>query len=160
MAVVWEGEGPTFRDGEFADYKANREEMPSDLAQHLGRVLEAMRLPILEHPGYEADDNIGSLARQAAEHDIDVFVVSSDKDLMQLVGGRVLYLNPMKGDQIYDEAGVKEFMGVEPKQVIDLLALKGDSVDNIPGAPGIGDKGAQQLIQEYGSVEGAYRTRR
>ncbi|MCB1020071.1 MAG: DNA polymerase I [Acidobacteria bacterium] len=158
IAVVWEGEGPTFRDGEFADYKANREEMPSDLAQQLPlirRVLEALRLPILEHPGYEADDTIGSLARQAAEHDIDVFVVSSDKDLMQLVGGRVLYLNPMKGDQIYDEAGVKEFMGVEPKQVIDLLALKGDSVDNIPGAPGIGDKGAQQLIQEYGSVEGA-----
>ena len=158
IAVVWEGEGPTFRDDEFEDYKANREEMPSDLAQQLPyirKVLEAMRMPIVEHPGYEADDTIGSLARQAAEHDVDVFVVSSDKDLMQLVGGRVLFLNPMKGDQIYDEDGVKEFMGVEPKQVIDLLALKGDSVDNIPGAPGIGDKGAKQLIQQYGSVEGA-----
>ena len=158
IAVVWEGEGPGFRDEEFEAYKANREEMPSELAQQLPyirKVLEAMRLPIVEHPGYEADDTIGSLARQAAEHDVDVFVVSSDKDLMQLVGGRVLFLNPMKGDQIYDEEGVKEFMGVEPKQVIDLLALKGDSVDNIPGAPGIGDKGAKQLIQDYGSVEGA-----
>ncbi len=158
VAVAWEGEGPTFRDEEFEAYKANRDEMPSELAQQLPyirKVLEAMRLPIVEHPGYEADDAIGSLARQAAEHDVDVFVVSSDKDLMQLVGGRVLFLNPMKGDQIYDEAGVKEFLGVGPRQVIDLLALKGDSVDNIPGAPGIGDKGAKQLIEEYGSVEGA-----
>ncbi len=158
VAVVWEGEGPTFRDEQFADYKANREEMPSDLAQQLPyirRVLDAMRTPVLKEDGYEADDAIGSLARQAAEHDVDVFVVSSDKDLMQLVGDRVWFLNPMKDDMIYDAGGVKEFMGVEPKQIIDLLALKGDSVDNIPGAPGIGDKGAKQLIEEYGSVEEA-----
>ena len=158
LAVVWEGEGPTFRDGEFSAYKANRQEMPTDLTLQLPyvrKVLDAMRLPIVEHPGFEADDTIGSLARQAAEHDVDVYIISSDKDLMQLVGGRVLFLNPMKNDQVYDEAGVKEFLGVEPSQVIDLLALKGDSVDNIPGAPGIGDKGAQQLIQDYGSVESA-----
>ena len=158
IAIVWEGEGPTFRDEQFEEYKANREEMPTDLAQQLPlirRVLDAMRMPVVKEDGYEADDAIGSLARQAAEHDVDVYVVSSDKDLMQLVGDRVWFLNPMKDDMIYDAAGVKEFMGVEPRQIIDLLALKGDSVDNIPGAPGIGDKGAKQLIEQYGSVEEA-----
>lgn len=158
VAVVWEGEGPTFRDHAFEDYKANRDEMPEDLATQLPlikRLLEAMRTPVVKADGYEADDSIGALAKQAAEHDVDVFVVSSDKDLMQLVGDRVWFLNPTKNDMIYDDAGVKEFMGVEPKQVIDLLALKGDAVDNIPGAPGIGEKGALQLIEAYGSVEGA-----
>ena len=158
LAVVWEGEGPTFRDDVFPEYKANRDETPDDLLTQLPfiqRILEAMRTPVLSEDGYEADDTIGSLAHQAAEHDLDVYVVSSDKDLMQLVGGRTYFLNPMKNDIVYDSDGVKEFMGVEPKQVIDLLALKGDSVDNIPGAPGIGDKGAKQLIEQYGSVESA-----
>lgn len=158
IAAVWEGEGPTFRDEAFADYKANREEMPSDLAlqlPYIKRLLEAMRTPVIASDGYEADDTIGTLAKQAAEHDIDVYIVSSDKDLMQLVGDRVYLLNPMKNDALYDSEGVKEFMGVAPKQVIDLLALKGDSVDNIPGAPGIGDKGAKQIIADYGSVEEA-----
>jgi len=158
LAVVWEGEGPTFRDEIFPEYKANRDATPDDLLTQLPlirRILDAMRTPVLAEAGYEADDTIGSLAHQAAEHDLDVYVVSSDKDLMQLVGGRTYFLNPMKNDIVYDSDGVKDFMGVEPKQVIDLLALKGDSVDNIPGAPGIGDKGAKQLIEEYGSVESA-----
>jgi len=160
IAAVWEGEGPTFRDEAFADYKANRDEMPSDLAlqlPYIKRLLEAMRTPVIASDGYEADDTIGTLAKQAAAHDIDVYIVSSDKDLMQLVGDRVYLLNPMKNDAFYDSEGVKEFMGVEPKQVIDLLALKGDSVDNIPGAPGIGDKGAKQIIADYGSVEEAMK---
>ncbi|MBI1357167.1 MAG: DNA polymerase I [Acidobacteria bacterium] len=160
VAAVWEGEGPTFRDDEFADYKAHREATPEELQQQIPlirRLLEAQRTPVLACDGYEADDVIGTLARQAAEHDVDVFLISSDKDLMQLVDERVKLLNPMKNDQIFDADGVKEFMGVTPKQVIDLLALKGDSVDNIPGAPGIGDKGARQLIEEYGSVEEAIR---
>ncbi len=158
LAVVWEGEGPTFRDEVFPEYKANRDETPDDLLTQLPlirRILDAMRTPVLAEAGYEADDTIGSLAHQAAEHEIDVYVVSSDKDLMQLVGGRTYFLNPMKNDIVYDSDGVKEFIGVEPRQVIDLLALKGDPVDNIPGAPGIGDKGAKQLIEEYGSVEAA-----
>jgi len=158
VAAVWEGEGPTFRDEEFPEYKANRDETPDDLLTQLPyieKLLQATNTPILKQDGFEADDSIGSLARQAAEHDVDVFVISSDKDLMQLVGDRVWLMNPMKNDQLYDPAGVKEYMGVEPLQVIDLLALKGDSVDNIPGAPGIGDKGAKMLIEEYGSVEGA-----
>ena len=158
MAAVWEGEGPTFRDEIYPQYKANREEMPDDLQQQLPyirRLLESSRIPVLASAGYEADDVIGALARQATEHDIDVFIVTSDKDLSQLVTERVFVLNPMKNNLVYDSAGVKEALGVSPPQVVDLLALKGDSVDNIPGAMGIGDKGARDLILAYGSVEAA-----
>ena len=156
VAAVWEGEGPTFRSEAFKEYKANREAMPTDLARqmpYIRRLLEASRMPILAHKGYEADDTIASLAKQVAGKGVDVYVVSSDKDLTQLVGGRIFMLNPMKDDLIYTPHVVKELMGVAPEQIIDLLALKGDSVDNIPGAPGIGEKGAQALIAEYGSVE-------
>jgi DNA polymerase-1 len=156
VAAVWEGEGPTFRSEAFKEYKANREAMPTDLARqmpYIRRLLEASRMPILAHKGYEADDTIASLAKQVAGKGVDVYIVSSDKDLTQLVGGRIFMLNPMKDDLIYTPHVVKELMGVAPEQIIDLLALKGDSVDNIPGAPGIGEKGAQALIAEYGSVE-------
>jgi DNA polymerase-1 len=156
VAAVWEGQGPTFRDDLFKNYKANREAMPTDLARQLPyirRFLEASHMPILAYDGYEADDTIASIARQVADKGVDVYIVSSDKDLAQLVGGRVLMLNPMKDDLIYTPEVVRELLGVAPEQVIDLLALKGDSIDNIPGAPGIGDKGAQALIAEYGSVE-------
>lgn len=156
LAAVWEGEGPTFRDQIFKEYKANREEMPSDLAKQLPyirRFLEASRMPILAFNGYEADDTIATIARQTAGKGVDVYIVSSDKDLTQLVGGRIFMLNPMKDDLIYDPDVVRQLMGVAPEQIVDLLALKGDSVDNIPGAPGIGEKGAQALIAEYGSVE-------
>ena len=144
--------------------------MPEDLAVQIPfvrRYCEAMRLPILEYPGYEADDVIGTLAQQAAKKDLDVLIVTSDKDLMQLVGGRVRLLNPAKGDLIIDEKKVEEIMGVPPNKVADVMALMGDSIDNIPGArdpnekpapgerrkPGIGDVGARQLIQEFGSAE-------
>jgi DNA polymerase-1 len=156
LAAVWEGEGPTFRDEIFKEYKANREAMPTDLARQLPyirRFLEASRMPILAFNGYEADDTIATIARQAAGKGVDVYIVSSDKDLTQLVGDGVYMLNPMKDDLIYDPAVVQQMMGVAPEQIVDLLALKGDSVDNIPGAPGIGEKGAQTLIAEYGSVE-------
>ena len=128
-----------------------------------------MRFSILEYPGYEADDVIGSLARQAAGEDLDVYIVTSDKDLMQLVGGRVRALNPAKGDLIADEKKVEEIMGVPPSKVADVMALMGDKIDNIPGArdpnektapgerrkAGIGEVGARQLIQKYGSAEAA-----
>ena len=158
LAAVWEGRGPTFRDEIFPQYKANRDEVPGDLIQQMPcieRLLEAHGVPVLSEDGYEADDVIGALALQAAAHDVDVYVVSSDKDLTQLVGERVFVLNPMKDDLVYDRKTVEEVMGVEPAQVVDLLALKGDSVDNIPGAPGIGDKGARDLIAAYGHVESA-----
>ena len=143
---------------EFAEYKANRTETPPDLGEqipYVRRVLEAMRIPILEYPGFEADDVIGTIARRAEQAGFEVVIVSSDKDMLQLVTDRVSMLNPAKDDEWYDPAKVKEFLGVRPEQVADLLALKGDAIDNIPGAPGIGDKGAQDLIEHFGSVEAA-----
>ncbi len=157
-AAVFESEGPTLREQEFQAYKANRAETPPDLLEQIPwirRLLEAMQIPVLEYPGYEADDVIGTIARRAAGTGMEVVIVSSDKDMLQLVGGNISMLNPMKDDERYDPAKVKEFLGVEPSQVADLLALKGDAVDNIPGAPGIGDKGARELITRFGSVEAA-----
>jgi DNA polymerase I-like protein with 3'-5' exonuclease and polymerase domains len=158
LAAVFESEGPTFREQEFADYKANRPETPPDLIEQIPwvrRMLEAMRIPVLEYAGFEADDVIGAIARKAEEAGMDVVIVSSDKDMLQLVGDGITMLNPSKDDQWFDPAGVKEFMGVEPSRVADLLALKGDPTDNIPGAPGIGEKGARELIARFGSVEAA-----
>ena len=108
----------------------------------------------MQYAGFEADDVIGTLSRKAAEAGFEVVIVSSDKDMLQLVTEHVSMLNPAKDDTWYDPAKVKEFMGVEPRQVADLLALKGDAVDNIPGAPGIGDKGARDLMEQFGSVAG------
>jgi len=157
-AAVFESSAPTHRVQEFAAYKANRAEMPPDLGEqipYVRRVLEALRIPILEYPGFEADDVIGTLARRAEQEGFEVVIVSSDKDMMQLVTDRVSMLNPAKDDEWYDPEKVKAFMGVRPEQVVDLLALKGDAIDNIPGAPGIGDKGAKDLIERFGSVETA-----
>ena len=158
LAAVFESFGPTFRDEAFADYKANRTETPPDLLDQIPwirKTLEAMSVPVLEFPGFEADDVIGTIARRATEHGMDVVIVSSDKDMLQLVNDHVSMLNPMKDDFVYDAAETETFMGVRPDQVADLLALKGDSIDNIPGAPGIGEKGARDLIRRFGSVEGA-----
>ena len=146
----------TFQEVEYAGYKATRAEMPGDLAQQLPyirRALEAYRIPILESKGYEADDVIGTLARKAAGQAYGVYVVSNDKDMMQLVDDRVLVLNPPKDNLICDAAKVEEILGVPPERVVDVMALRGDSVDNIPGAPGIGDKGSVELIKRFGTVE-------
>ena len=132
--------------------------MPADLAQqipYIRRALEAYRIPILEAQGFEADDVIGTLARKAADEGYSVFVVSSDKDMMQLVNDRVWVLNPPKDNLISDPAKVEEILGVPPERVVDVMALRGDAVDNIPGAPGIGDKGSVDLIQRFGTVENA-----
>ena len=158
IAAVFESGEPTHRIEEFAEYKANRAEMPPDLGEQIPwvrRILEAMRIPILEYPAFEADDVIGTIARRAEKAGFEVVIVSSDKDMMQLVTERVSMLNPAKDDEWYDAEKVKAFLGVAPAQVADLFALKGDSIDNIPGAPGIGDKGAKDLIERFGSVEAA-----
>jgi len=158
IAAVFESSEPTFRSESFAEYKANRTEMPHDLGEqipYIRRILEAMQIPILEFPGYEADDVIGAIACREHSKACEVVIVSSDKDMLQLVNDRISMLNPMKDDEWYDPAKVEQFMGVKPSQVADLLALKGDSIDNIPGAPGIGDKGARDLIARFGSVEAA-----
>jgi DNA polymerase I len=179
LAAVFDVGGPTFRDKEadtittvkkfdlktqtfqeiqYHGYKANRSEMPEDLAQqvpYIRRALEAYRIPILEQRGFEADDLIGTLARKAAAESYLVYVVSSDKDMLQLVTDKVLVLNPPKDNLIADAAKVEEILGVPPERVIDVMALRGDSVDNIPGAPGIGDKGSVELIKRFGTVEQA-----
>ncbi len=148
----------TFQEVEYHGYKANRAEMPGDLAQQLPyirRALEAYRIPILELAGYEADDVIGTLARQATSHAYSVYVVSNDKDMLQLVNDRVRVLNPPKDNLICDAQKVEEILGVPPERVVDVMALRGDAIDNIPGAPGIGDKGSVELIQRFGTVEQA-----
>ncbi len=158
IAAVMDTSGPTFRDEAYAAYKANRTAMPEDLAAQLPyirRVLEAFRVPILEYQGFEADDVIGTLARQSAERQHAAVIVSSDKDMLQLVNDHVCVLNPTKGDLLCDAQKVEEITGVQPSQIADLLALLGDSIDNIPGAPGIGKVGARDLIQRFGSVEAA-----
>ena len=147
-----------FDEVEYSGYKANRAEMPADLAQQLPyirRALEAFRIPILEAEGFEADDVIGTLAAQASKAGHPVYVVSNDKDMLQLVTNQVKVLNPVKENLVLDRKKVVETLGVPPEKVIDVMALRGDSVDNIPGAPGIGDKGSVELIQQFGSVEAA-----
>ena len=179
LAAVFDVAAPTFRDQQaeaitkvrkfdlktqsfqevaYRGYKANRAEMPPELAQQLPyirRALEAYRIPILEQSGYEADDVIGTLARQAVENGYGVYVVSSDKDMLQLVDDRILVLNPPKDNLICDAAKVEEILGVPPDRVVDVMALRGDTIDNIPGAPGIGDKGSVELIKRFGTVEAA-----
>jgi DNA polymerase-1 len=147
-----------FETIEYGGYKANRVETPPDLIQqqpYIRRALEAFRIPILYYAGFEADDVIGTLSCQLAALGHKVFVVSSDKDMMQLVNASVSILNPMKDNLILDSAGVEKVLGVPPERVVDVMALRGDAIDNIPGAPGIGDKGSVELIQQFGTVEGA-----
>ncbi len=154
----WNIKTQQFDEMDYGGYKANRVAMPPDLAQQLPyirRALEAFRIPILQHEGFEADDVIGTLGAQAATGEHPVFIVSPDKDMYQLVNEHVKILNPMKDNLILDRAKVEETLGVPPERVIDVMALRGDSIDNIPGAPGIGDKGSVELIREFGTVEAA-----
>ncbi len=152
----WNAQTQAFEDVSYEGYKAHREAMPEDLRRqvpYIRRALEALRIPVLEAIGFEADDVIGTLAREAAERGHEVFIVSGDKDMMQLVTSQVKILNPQKDNLVLDPAKVEETLGVPPEKVIDVMALRGDTVDNIPGAPGIGDKGSVELIVQFGNVE-------
>ncbi len=154
----WNAKTQTFDEVDYAGYKANRAETPPDLIQQLPyirRALEAFRIPILSYEGFEADDVIGTLAARLSALGHRVFVVSSDKDMMQLVTPEVSILNPTKDNLVLDPAGVESVLGVPPSRVVDVMALRGDAVDNVPGAPGIGDKGSVELIQQFGTVEAA-----
>jgi DNA polymerase-1 len=162
IGIVFDPSGPTFRDKLFDQYKAKRAPMPDEMRLQLPfvrRLCEALRMPVLEFAGYEADDVIGAMAKKAAKEKLDVLVVSNDKDMMQLVDGNVRVLRAgtggAKNDVIVDAAKVEEILGVPPERVVDVMALMGDTIDNIPGAKGIGEKGARELIQKYGSVENA-----
>jgi DNA polymerase-1 len=162
LAVVFDRPEPTFRHRDFAEYKIQRAPMPPEMAAQLPRikeVVEALRVAIVEVPGFEADDVIATLARRAAEQGFSVTIVSGDKDLAQLVNERIRLYNPRKGgeeSEILDASAVREKLGVPPEKIPDLLALAGDSVDNIPGVKGIGPKTAEKLLQQFGSLEAIY----
>jgi DNA polymerase I len=163
LAIAWDPPGPTFRDALSADYKATRTAMPDDLVRQLPyvrRLFEALRTPVLEVKGFEADDVLATIVETAlAQPELEIVVVTGDKDLLQLVGPRVRVLSVAgrTGEPVlYDEAKVRERWGVEPGQIADVLALMGDSIDNIKGVRGVGEKTAVKLIAQYGSVDRLY----
>jgi DNA polymerase I len=156
IAASFDLAGPTFRSEMATDYKANRAPMPPDLAEQIPWVheaCEAMGVPILTYHRFEADDVIGTLATRALADGFEVAIVTGDKDFFQLVHDGLKVYNPRDDGTWFDEDGVKEKFGVSPAQVVDVLALMGDSIDNIKGVPGIGEKGARDLIAQYGSLE-------
>ena len=155
VVVVFDAKGKTFRDEIFAGYKAQRPPMPDELraqVEPLHGIVKAMGLPLLCVPGVEADDVIGTLAAQASARDVSVLISTGDKDLAQLVNAQVTLINTMNDTRL-DVAGVQAKFGIAPAQVVDLLALMGDKVDNIPGVPGVGEKTALALLQNLGSLE-------
>jgi DNA polymerase-1 len=156
IAASFDLPGRTFRDDLVSDYKANRAPMPDELAEQIPMVHAACRalgVPILTYERYEADDVIGTLATKAVAAGFDVAIVTGDKDFFQLVHDGIKVYNPKEEGTWYDAAGVKEKFGVAPEQVVDVLALMGDTIDNIKGVPGIGEKGARELIAQYGTLE-------
>jgi DNA polymerase-1 len=160
LGVAFDSPERTFRHDKFEAYKATRTKMPDDLTlqiPYIARLCEALHVPIVREPGFEADDIIGTLTTKAEKAGLDVVIVTNDKDLSQLVTDHVKLLRTERtGDmKLVDAKGVEEKLGVPPSQVVELLGLWGDTIDNIPGAPGIGEKGAKQIIQQYGTIENA-----
>jgi DNA polymerase I len=158
VAMCFDAPGPTFRHELYEAYKANRPPMPEDMAvqiPYIKQVVAAYRLPVIEMSGYEADDLIGTLCRRLEGEGWSVVMVTGDKDFVQLVSDRASLWDPMKDVQT-DLVRVRENMGVEPRQVIDVMGLSGDTADNIPGVPGVGPKTALELIRNFGSLEGLY----
>ncbi|MBI3322534.1 MAG: DNA polymerase I [Candidatus Omnitrophica bacterium] len=161
LAVAFDLPGPTFRHKRFEGYKEHRRPMPDALVDQLPwirQVLAAFRIPVFEREGYEADDVLGTIARQAEAEGLTVYLVTSDKDVLQLVGDRVKVYRPLKeGHEILDDRTLSERWRLRPQQVVDVMALMGDDVDAIPGVPGIGEKTAVDLIRRFGSVDGLVR---
>src|SRR5688572_252245 len=156
MAASFDLAGPTFRDDIAADYKANRAAMPDDLAEQINWVhqaCEAMGVPILTARGFEADDVIGTMAARAEASGFEVAIVSIDKDFFQLVRDGVRVYDPREDGAWFDDQGVVEKFGVKPAQVVDVLALVGDTSDNVSGVPGIGKKGAIDLVTQFGGID-------
>ena len=156
LAVAFDSSGPTFRHAQYTEYKAHRKETPEDLTVQFPliiKMLEAYRVPVYSCEGYEADDIIGTLAKQASKKGVETYIVTADKDIEQLIDSHIKIYN-VKKDQILDIDALRKEKGITPEQVKDMLALTGDSVDNIPGVPGIGPKTALELIHRWGSLEG------
>src|SRR5438093_6397421 len=156
IAASFDLPGRTFRDDLVTDYKANRAPMPDELAQQIPMVhaaCQALGVPILTSERYEADDVIGTLTEKAAAAGFEVAIVTGDKDFYQLVRDGIRVFNPREEGTWYDAEGVKEKFGVAPDHVVDVLALMGDTIANIKVVPGIGEKGARDLIATYGSLE-------
>ena len=154
-AIAFDAPGPTFRHEVFGEYKANRPSMPEDLRvqiPHIKEVVSALRLPVLEKEGYEADDLIAAMAKKLERAGAETIIVSGDKDLLQLITPQIAMYDPMK-EKTYQIPEVKERFGVTPEKVVEVMGLMGDTTDNIPGVPGIGPKTAAQLIEEFGSIE-------
>jgi DNA polymerase-1 len=163
IAVAFDRPEPTFRHAFLDDYKAGRQEAPDILRQQIGlvrQVVEALQIPVVEEAGYEADDIIATLATEACDRGEDVIIVTGDRDVYQLVEDphiRVLYNRRGVSDYVlYDEAGIRERTGVDPRQYTEYAALRGDPSDNLPGVPGVGEKTAAKLINDYGSIDGIY----
>jgi DNA polymerase-1 len=155
LGIVFDTKGPTVRHQLFKDYKAQRKPMPEDLVVQvpvLKKLIAALRIPLYESETHEADDVLASLARIASGRKVRSVIVTTDKDLLQVIDGMTSVYNPAKGITI-DKAGVKDFFGAEASQVADVLSLWGDPSDNIPGVPGIGDKTAKSLVEEFGSLD-------
>src|SRR3990172_8591473 len=155
LAIAFDTQAPTMRHEAYRDYKSHRPPMPDDLVAQLPdvtRLVEALRIPALAIDGYEADDLIATAALNAAGQGMQVVIVSTDKDLYQLVGPAISLYDAMKEQQIGPDEVAARF-GVTPAQIPDLLGLMGDAVDNVPGVPGIGEKTAAALIQQFGSID-------
>ncbi len=158
LVVTMDSKTPSFRTKMYKEYKAHRPPMPEDLPGQIDRIeqiLEAMNIPMLRMDGWEADDLIGTLAKQADKKGIDAYICSKDKDMLQLLGKHVVAYD-MKTDTVTDIRALHEKMGLTPEQIIDMMALQGDAADNIPGVPDVGPKTALEWIQQYGSLDNLY----
>jgi len=159
LVLVFDHPAPTFRHKKFEEYKINRPPMPKDLSEQfplIKEIAEAMNIPVIEKAGFEADDILATIARKF-ESELPVFVITGDKDILQIVNSRIKIIDTHKENLVYDEEKVKEKFGVAPGQIADFIALSGDSIDNVPGVRGIGAKTAGELIREFGNLENLYR---
>ena len=160
LVVVFDTGKPTFRHIRYEQYKAHRKPMPDEMVVQMPwikKIVSAYRIPIIEKEGYEADDVIATLAFRARKQGFEIFIVTSDKDMMQVVGPGTKIISSAKDDLVYDPVRIKQKFGVEPGKIVELLALTGDSADNISGVPGVGAKTAARLISQYGGIEGIMR---
>ncbi|MCK4401398.1 hypothetical protein KAW08_03735 [bacterium] len=160
IGIVFDLPEPTFRHKEFASYKANRSKTPDELIIQfpiLKEVIRAFNIPIFELGGYEADDILATIAKEGEEKGFDVFVMSPDKDLLQIVTDNIRVIRSSKKDAVFDKNRVREKYGVEPAKLVDIAALGGDSSDNIPGVPGIGEKTASKLVKQFGDLKGVLK---